>query len=217
MSERYAFKELPIEPITPGTTLLVAGPTHAGTANLWMRLLARPSDEGAIFVTTNKRAARLATDCDRLGVGLSLDTTGVVDCVGQDDDSTRAHVVPVSGPADLTGIGMRYSDLYRKLAAGGVDRVRTGLYSMSTLLSFGELRPVSRFVHTLTGRIDSVGGLGVLLIDPAAHDERTIRTVAQFCDGRLDVREGDAGPELRARGYPGAEGTWTPFETTPEP
>jgi len=44
MSERYAFEELPIEPITPGTTLLVAGPTHAGTANLGMRLLARPSD-----------------------------------------------------------------------------------------------------------------------------------------------------------------------------
>lgn len=212
MSEDYAFDSLPLAPVRPGTTLLVAGPTHAGTVTLGMRMLDAPPGEGTIFITTNKRASRLVGDCDRLGIDLSPDDTAVVDCVGQPDESVPAEVLPVSGPSDLTGIGMRFSDVYRRFAREDIERVRTGLYSLSTLLSFGELRPVSRFVHTLVGRIDSVGGLGVLLVDPAAHDERTLRTVAQFCDGRIDVRETDDATAFRARGYPGATDEWTPFE-----
>jgi hypothetical protein len=32
----------------------------------------------------------------------------------------------------------------------------------------------------------------VPLIDPAIHDDRTVRTLSQFCSGRTDVREGHA-------------------------
>ena len=212
MSEDYAFDDLSLDPVRPGTTLLVAGPVHAGTTTLAMRMLDSPSGEGTIFITTNKRASRLAGDCDRLGIGLSRDDTAIVDCVGQADESVPAEVLPVSGPSDLTGIGMRFSDVYRRFTRDGIERVRTGLYSLSTLLSFGELRPVSRFVHTLVGRINGVDGLGVLLVDPAAHDERTIRTIAQFCDGRIDVRETDDVTEFRSRGYPGATDEWTAFD-----
>ncbi|QKY20122.1 hypothetical protein B4589_006910 [Halolamina sp. CBA1230] len=49
---------------------------------------------------------------------------------------------------------------------------------------------------------DVLDGLGVLLIDPTIHDDRTVSTLSQFCTGRIDVREGEAGPELRARGLP---------------
>jgi hypothetical protein len=74
------------------------------------------------------------------------------------------------------------------------------------------LRPVSRFVHTLVGRVSKVGGLGIFLIDPAMHDERELRTISQFCDGRIDVRDGDDGPELRSQGFLGDSSAWTPFD-----
>lgn len=210
--ERYAFDALPLDPIRTGTTVLLAGPSHAGTRDLGLRMLRRPADEGAIVITTNRRSRRIAADCERVGLSLSRESTAILDCVGDEDESVPSQVLSVSGPSDLTGIGMRYSDVYRKFARENTEYVRTGLFSLSTLLSFGDLQAVSRFVHTLVGRIDAVDGLGVLLIDPAIHDERTVSTLSQFCGGRIDVREGDDGPELRARGLTGQSREWRPFD-----
>ena len=215
MGDAYAFDQLPLDDIRPGTTVLVTGPRHEGARELGLRLLAGPAGEGAIVITTNQRAERVAADCERIGVRVSDDRTAILDCVGEEDDDVPAQVLPVSGPADLTGIGMRFSDVYVDFNGDGIERVRTGLFSLSTLLSFGDLQTVSRFVHTLVGRIDSVGGLGAFLLDPASHDEQAIRTLSQFCGGRIEVRDGDGGPELRARGLPGQPGGWRPFDRSP--
>jgi hypothetical protein len=213
MTDDYEFRNLPVPPIRAGTSVLLAGPTHAGTRRLAFRLLAGPSDEGAIVITTNSRASRVIDDCRASGMNVARDRTGVVDCVDdEEDDSVPARVLTVSGPADLTGIGMRYSKLYQGFYEEGTARVRTGICSVSTLLSFSDLRTVSRFVHTVIGRIDSVDGFGVFLIDPETQDERTVSTVGQFCGGRIEVREGDDGPELRTRGLTRGDGQWTPFD-----
>lgn len=213
MSEhRYTFDELPLESIRTGTTVLLAGPPHAGTRDLGLGMLRRPAEEGAIVITTNRRSRRIADDCQRVGLSLSPDSTAILDCVGGEDQDVPARILPVSGPSDLTGIGMRYSDVYRKFAAKETEHVRTGLFSLSTLLSFADLQTVSRFVHTLVCRIDAVDGIGVLLVDPAIHDERAISTLSQFCGGRIDVRDSEEGPELRARGLPDQPREWQPFD-----
>ena len=212
MTEHYAFEGVPIEPIRPGSTVLLAGPAHSGGRELGLRMLAGQSGQGAIVVTTNRRSRRIAADCERVGLRLTADSTAILDCVGDEDTDVPARVLPVSGPSDLTGIGMRYSDVHRSFARSGIDRVRTGLFSLSTLLSFGDLQTVSRFVHTLVGRIDALDGLGVLLIDPSIHDDRTVSTLSQFCAGRIDVREGGDGSELRARGLPEQPREWRSFD-----
>ena len=216
MTDAYDFDGLPLDPIRSGTTVLLSGPAHAGTRELGLRLLAGPSGQGAIVITTNRRSQRIAADAERAGLRLAADSTAILDCVGDDDAEVPARVLPVSGPSDLTGIGMRYSDVHREFERSGIEGVRTGLFSLSTLLSFGDVKTVSRFVHTLVGRVDALDGLGVLLIDPAIHDDRTISTLSQFCTGRIDVREGDGGPELRARGLPEQSREWQPFDPTPE-
>ncbi|WP_338737756.1 DUF7504 family protein [Haloplanus salilacus] len=216
MADDYEFRDLPVPPIRAGTSVLLTGPTHAGTRQLAFRLLAGSPDEGTIVITTNSRASRVIDDCRASGMTATPDRTGVVDCVDDgEDDSVAARVLTVSGPADLTGIGMRYSKLYQGFYEGGTDRVRTGVCSVSTLLSFSDLRTVSRFVHTVIGRIDSVDGFGVLFLDPETQDERTVSTVGQFCGGRIEVREGDDGPELRTRGLARGDGEWTPFDPRP--
>ena len=215
MSDAYAFDRLPLDDIRPGTTVLITGPRHEGARELGLRLLAGPAGEGTVVVTTNQRAERVAEDCERVGIRVSGDRTAILDCVGEEDDDIPARVLPVSGPADLTGIGMRFSDVYVDFNGDGIERVRTGLFSLSTLLSFGDLRTVSRFVHTLVGRVDTVGGLGAFLLDPASHDEQVIRTLSQFCGGRIEVRNADGGPELRARGVPDQPDGWLPFDRSP--
>jgi hypothetical protein len=107
---------------------------------------------------------------------------------------------------------MRFSDLHRSFADSDVDRVRTGLYSVSTLLTFSDRKTVSRFVHTLVGRIDSVDGFGVLFVDPTNHDEREVATLAQCCAGRIDVRDDGDGPELRTTGLPDHDRDWRRFD-----
>ncbi|MCD2200786.1 hypothetical protein LPA44_12880 [Halobacterium sp. KA-4] len=216
MTDDYNFEGLPLASLRPGTTVLVAGPSHAGTRHLAFRMLSGPPTEGAILVSTNQRAGRIADDWARSGFELDKERAAILDCVGDDDQNVPAQVLPVSGPSDLTGIGMRYSDVYRTFRQSGVERVRTGLFSVSTLLSFGDLKTVSRFVHTLVGRIDAVDGIGVFCIDPGMHDEQTVSTITQFCSARIDVRETESGQELRARGIPDQPREWMNFDVETE-
>jgi hypothetical protein len=97
---------------------------------------------------------------DGVGLQLAADSTAIPDCVGSEDVNVPARVLPVSEPSDLTGIGMRYADVHREFEYSGVERVRTGLFSLPTLLSFGDVKTVSQFVHTLLARIDALDGLG---------------------------------------------------------
>ncbi|MFB6269489.1 MAG: hypothetical protein ABEH83_06060 [Halobacterium sp.] len=212
----YEFEGLPLTALRPGTSVLVVGPSHAGTRELAFRMLSGPDDEGAILITTTQRAGRVAEDWRRSGTELSKERSAILDCVGDEDESLPARVLPVSGPADLTGIGMRYSDVYRDFREAGIERVRTGLLSVSTLLSYGDLKTVSRFVHTLVGRIDAVDGVGVFVVDPGMHDEQTVSTLTQFCSARIDVREREDGPELRVRGVPGQHRDWQSFDVGTE-
>jgi hypothetical protein len=212
MTADYSFEELPIADIQPGTTVLLTGSTHVGTQELGYRLLAGPAGEGAIVITTDRQADHVAEECQRAGITIAPEQTAILDCVGDAGSDIPARVLPVPGPSDLTGIGMRFSDVYGEFSRSGVDRVRTGFFSVSTLLTIGDLQAVSRFVHTLVGRIDSVGGLGICLLDPSMHEDQTVSTLSQFCGGRIDVREGDTGPELRARGVAGDSSEWTPFD-----
>jgi hypothetical protein len=217
MSEpTYAFDGLPIDSVRRGTSILVAGPSHVGTKELAYRMLAGDDDEGVIILTTNTTAADITAECEAVGIEVSPDRMGIVDCLDSDDSGVPARVLTVSSAQDLTGIGMRYSKLYSDFHSEGVESVRTGLFSISTVLSLTELQTVSRFVHTLVGRVSKVGGLGVFLVDPAMHDERELRTISQFCDGRIDVREGENGPELRSQGFLGGSSTWLSFEPLPD-
>lgn len=212
MAEPYTFPGLPVSDIDVGTTVMVTGPPHSGTRRLTLKLLSPVAGEGSITISTNTKPSRMARKCRAIGMDQSPDHTAIIDCGGNDEPIDAARVVSVSSPKDLTGIGMRYSKVYRDLYRSGVRRVRTGVHSVSTLLSFNDLKPVVRFVHTLAGRVDSADGIGVLLIDPAMHDDRTVSTLAQFCDGRIEVAERDDEPHLRVRGLDDQPRSWTPFD-----
>jgi KaiC/GvpD/RAD55 family RecA-like ATPase len=214
-TDPYEFEDLPLEAIPAGRNVLVAGPPHVGTRELVLRMVtgSLAPDERGILVTTDTDGDGLLENCRRCGALPRVEDVGLVDCVGGDGVPTDAgQRLTVSGPDDLTGIGMRYSKLCAEFDNQGVERIRMGVASVSTLLSFGDVQRTSRFVHTLAGRNASLGGLGVFLLDPETQDERTVRTIAHFCDGRIQVRDGDDGPELRVRGVPGPR-EWTGFDS----
>lgn len=210
VEEPYAFDSLPLEPVAPGTTLLVTGGRFEGANRLALRLLRGESD-GVILVSADTSGDRVIEEYESGAGHVDRSRVRVVDCVGESHDLSPARVLTVSGPGDLTGIGMRFSKHYQGLVREGVERVRTGIHSASTLYAYADGRAASRFVHTVAGRIRSVDGLGVFVADPGMMDDRYITTVSNFCDGRIDVRDEGNGPEFRVRGLRDQPDGWLPL------
>jgi hypothetical protein len=65
--------------------------------------------------------------------------------------------------------------------------------SISTLLMYSNLETVFRFLHVFTGRIRSIDGLGIFVLDSAMHDEKEYTTLRQLFDGVVEVEADDDG------------------------
>lgn len=211
----YRFAQLPIEPVESGTNILVTGPSLGGLRDLLMALLVGADDEGTMLVAADVSATEALEDLERAGGDVDPARVSVIDCAYDDDQALGDHVRGVASPADLTGIGMEFSSLYERLYADGYDQVRTGIYTLAPLLLYvDDVRAVFRLLHTVTGRIRSVDGLGVCAIDPGAQDERALKSIGQAFDGRIDLRSDESGCELRVRGLAGQPDGWQVFDPT---
>lgn len=209
----YEFEGLPLSPVEPGTTLLVAGPAMGGTRDLFLRMVApMPGEEGVILVSTRSNAESIVGELDEATRSLDRRAVGVVDATGGQATGGNDRFRTVSGPSDLTGIGMELTDIYERFVNQGARRVRVGVDSLSTLLVYTDVQTVFRFMHVTAGRVSSADGLGVFVIDPSSHDDQTVQTLSQLFDGRVDVREGDEAPEVRVRGLAGQSNDWRPVE-----
>jgi KaiC/GvpD/RAD55 family RecA-like ATPase len=213
----YGFSDaIPVEPIDAGATVFVSGPALSPAEDLAQRLVADgcQSGDGSLFITTNVTSDRLLDGCQRTHPDFDFGRAGVIDCSGQDVSDRRqaAQVKYISTQSDLTGIGMKFSSLYESLYMESGGPVRTGLLTVSSLAMYVDLRKLFQFIQTLSARIDSADGIGVFAIDPTTHDTRTINTLSQVADGRIEVREADdADGELRVRGLAGQPDDWQPF------
>lgn len=210
----YEFDDLPLAPVEPATNVLVAGPAMSGTQELMLRALAPSAgdNEGTIVVSTGTGAEKLRGQFAETAGALSRRRLGIVDAVSRQQgvDAAGENVRTVSSPRDLTGIGMELTGLYESFYERGIERVRTGLDSVSTLLMYAELPTIFRFLHVFTGRVSTANGVGIYIIDPTSHDEQTTQTLSQLFDGRIDVRADD-GRELRVRGLPEQPDGWQSF------
>lgn len=99
-------------------------------------------------------------------------------------------VVTVENPGDLTGVGIAISE---NLPENG--RTLVTFDSLTVLLQYVDRKQAFRFLHALTSRMDAVDALAHYHMDPDAHDEQTVATlaslfdtVAEFDDGEWSIR-----------------------------
>jgi hypothetical protein len=204
----YQFENLPLEGVPRGTNLLLAGPTLGGTRELLLRMLL--GEDGVVIITADSSARKTLAEFERVGGTVERDRTRVVSCTQEGGEDLGPAVSSVGSPGDLTGIGIEYSGQYEQVYARGYDTVRTGIYTLTPLLVYSDdVRPVFRFINTVTSRIRTADGLGICAIDPSAHEEQVVNSIAQPFDGRIDVRERDGGFELRVKGLPDQPSEWT--------
>jgi len=204
----YEFENLPLEGVQKGTNLLLTGPTLGGTRELLLRMLL--GGDGVVIITADSNARKTLSEFERIGGSVERDRTRVVSCTKETDEELGPYVTSVGSPGDLTGIGIEYSGQYEQVYARGYDTVRTAIYTLTPLLVYSDdVRPVFRFINTVTSRIRTADGLGICAIDPSAHEEQVIGSIAQPFDGRIDVRERDSSLELRVMGLPDQPSEWT--------
>lgn len=110
-------------------------------------------------------------------------------------DGTAVSTTTVSEPSDLTGIGIK---LNQCLSAWEDEPVPTHVCfdSVTALLQYVDTRKAFRFLHVTSRRVRSVGGLAHYHIDPGAHDEQTLATIAGAFS---DVYEYDPDAETWSR------------------
>lgn len=217
MSQRqrsaYEFvDQLPVRPVEPGTNILVTGPALGGIRDLVVQLLTCRESEGLVLLTTDSQGPEAIRDYQSCAE-YDPARMAVVDATREGGEDDQRNIYSVNDPGDLTGLGIVFSSLYEQLYDAGFERVRTGLYTLSTLVMYtDEIQPLFRFLHTLTGRIQQADGLGVSAIDPAAQDEKTLGSITQAFDAEVQLRRRDDRHELRVRGLPDQPDGWRPVD-----
>jgi hypothetical protein len=213
LDKQYSFGDLPLSPVGPGTSVLVAGPILGGTRRFALEMLTADRGDGVVVIAADVSAREVLAGIDRTGEDTTNGRIRIVDCTQEGGDDLGEFVSSVGTPADLTGIGIEYAGQYEQVYARGFDAVRTGIYTLTPLLVYSDdVRPVYRFVNTVTSRIRTADGFGVCVIDPRAHDERVLGSIAQAFDGRIDVRESDTGQEIKVSGLADQPTEWTSID-----
>ncbi|MFD1633833.1 RAD55 family ATPase [Haloplanus ruber] len=203
---------LPVEELPPGTSLLVSGPPLTRKRELMIRLLGGDTAEEVAMVTTKMGAGNLLELFREWNGEWPTERLHVVDCVTRErglgavrETATTSYV---SSPRDMTGLSIELSGLFKRIHADGRP-MRFGIHSLSTFLMYHDLRRVYRMLHVLSGQIESIGGVGVFVVDSPTERERDI--LSQLIDGIVETRETESGCELRLRGLGGRGAGWQPY------
>lgn len=211
-------RSVPVSEIEPGTTVFVTGPSMSRAEDVALSLASPGTEfgEASVLISTSSGGEKLLRRCERMGESFDGSRMNVIDCSGGSSrtSSQGTRIRSLSNPGDLTGMGIELSTTYERLYGEGIERIRTGILSVSTLLMYTDVRTVFRFLHTLSGRIATIDGLGVFFIDPTSHDTESTNMLTQVSDGRIEVRESDDEDhesELRVRGLPNQAREWQPF------
>lgn len=135
------------------------------------------------------RGAHAASGPAEVGIVTAGDGTGSASAASGTDTTRVAggRVTTVGSPGDLTGIGIAVSEYLSEWADGGP--IVVCFDSITTLLQYADVRHVFQFLHVLTRRFGQVEARAHFHMDPTAHDDQAVRTIASLFEAVRDTRE----------------------------
>ncbi len=197
------------ELIPDGSSVVFQGPPLSGKDTFAKNFFYRGLENGesAILVTANDSAKNISRwfKENQMPLEKHSDRYGIVDCVSVSQELERANdqynVSYASSPGDLTDIGIKTSeyirDLYKK---GKEEKIRICIDSVSILMMYSDTRNIFRFLHTFTGRVKSINGVLVSLLEDGSHEEKTLNIIKQIMDIQIKSRENNDNTEIRLSG-----------------
>jgi len=118
----------------------------------------------------------------------------------------------VSSPTDLTGIGIKFSNMVQTIFEGDFSEREPGLFpppvrfcvnSISTLLMYRRFEVLYQFLHVLTAKLKKIDGVGFYIINRESFDERTLSLLKQLMTGVSEVKNEDDANSFRIIGIRG--------------
>ncbi|QCJ48524.1 hypothetical protein FCF25_07900 [Haloprofundus sp. MHR1] len=131
-----------------------------------------------------------------VSVGDSTRSVGAPATAGADEKQLDTGVKTVANPNDLTGLGISITEQLSRWRDNG-NRTVVCVDSLTAMLQYVELQTAYEFLHVLTGRLYAVDAVAHFHMDPGAHDEQTVETIASLCDAVVELR--DDGRRVRCR------------------
>jgi len=210
----YDLDETPLNPVDGGTSLLVTGSREAGLDALVHRLLSAGENEGVVGITADEDGSTFRRTHRREAGRGRNDAMGIVDCCGDARGATDEETA-LADPDDLTAVNMQFSSLCDELQFDGVERVRSGLVTVSPLCAAcDDMRDVYRFVSNVTSRNRRSDGLFVCAIDPEAdtgdfnNGQSIAEGLSRAFGGRVDLRRDGRQSQVRVEGLDGQPSGW---------
>lgn len=186
------------ELVGPGDNVLLLCPAFAragSTACVDLLTIEPPAQVNALSITyTQSPCDRLAL-CDQYVDGHPADTVIInIDANTRSsatsitgDDSTEHHaeltIDSVSSSTDVTGLGVTITNRLDEWTADTPDRqIVACFHSVTALLQYIDLQQAFKFLDVVTRRFTAANAIAHYHMDPAAHDNQTIRRVIPLFD-----------------------------------
>lgn len=112
---------------------------------------------------------------------------------GEAVDVEWATVETVSSASDLTGLGIEIGEF---LSDWDGDLV-VCFDSLTAMLQYVDLQTAYEFLHAVTGQLYAAGARAHFHIDPTAHDDQTVDSLASLFDAVVTLGGGE--PAVRKR------------------
>jgi hypothetical protein len=204
-----------------GTNILILAPPMSYADLLAYALIKPLAGEYAIVLSTNERAAEVIDNFKFSGTDKRF--IGVIDAISKSSTPSIAdtqRLVFVSSPTDLTGIGIKFSNMIETIFEGEFSEGETGLFpppirfcvnSISTLLMYRRLEVLYQFLHVLTAKLKKIEGVGIYLLNSESFDEKTLSMIKQLMNCVIEVKIEQNTSYLRIQGIRGVSGEWLKF------
>jgi hypothetical protein len=204
-----------------GTNILVLAPSMSLAEQLAYALIKPVQGEYSIVLSTNERAAEVVdffkfAGCDKRFVG-------VIDAITKSSTPSivdTPRLMFVSSPTDLTGIGIKFSNMIESIFEGTFSEGEAGLFpppirfcvnSISTLLMYRKLEVLYQFLHILTAKQRKIEGVAFYLLNNESFDDRTLSLIKQLMTGLIEVKLDGNDNLFRVSGIKGVKAEWLKF------
>ncbi len=207
-----------------GTNILILAPPMSYAEQLAYALTKPLQGEYSIVLSTNERAAEVV-DAFKLA-GADKRFTGVIDAITKSSTPSiqdTQRLMFVTSPTDLTGIGIKFSNMIETIFEGEFSEGEPGLFpppirfcvnSISTLLMYRRLEVLYQFLHVLTAKLKKIEGVGIYLLNSESFDDKTLSLIKQLMNCVIEVKVEQNISYMRVAGIPGVNGEWMKFTVT---
>jgi hypothetical protein len=206
------------------TNVLILAPPMCNADQLAYALTKPLLGEYSIVLSTNERASEVI-DFFKLA-GADKRFTGVIDAITKSSTPTitdTQRMMFVSSPTDLTGIGIKFSNMIEAIFEGNFSEGETGLFpppirfcvnSISTLLMYRRLEVLYQFLHVLTAKLKKTEGVGIFVLNNESFDDKTLSLIKQLMNCVIEIKMESNTSFMRIHGIRGVTGDWIKFTVT---